>query len=819
VSKGSGYVLRHADVGAGMRGKVNLRSLAVGTLVLSSVLSLSLTGSLGSSVAAAPASAPACEGVYGSAGATATTQVATVGGNGCVVIAYVLDGTTYYETFNYTGAAESWEVPAGVDIVTVTVYGAGGGATNTGPTRTNLTNTESWYNGTDGPSPVGHNGGSGGSATGTFVVTSGETLSVVVGQGGIGNPDARCLPTVTKVVAQPWLDQDPRNTDLNEARASFGGGARAKSHYNTRAFWEFPLTDDFPDRDDDECINPYFASGGGRSEVLLGTTRLIAAGGGGGAGFFGDGGAGADLAAGFISASGGDGAGPVSCCDHVTLESKSPTFGSGGSELAGGSGGLTSRPTDLWTRTHWNGAVDFFGFELPRVNGQGGVAGSGGDSREGGGGGGGGCFGGGGGGDGGGGGGGSSCLLGSVISRFTTTSPDATYVEGDTVNVTAVLSKPIADGAEITVTLDTGETVTLAKTGPYTMSGSYVVGANVTSADLTVVSYSLTTAPVDVDGITMSSTVVPSGAFNIAGAHAIVLGAAAPNPVPPNPVPPVPVEPVPVGSDANLPDPDTLAVNEFTVFEDAGWAEFEVTGTPALPVRLVVESGSATIGADFGDGLQVFDGRSWGTYEPGSYVSLDEAGILFVRVPIIVDDLAEGMETFRLIAISETDRRAEGIGRILDSGYMLPSVSDTAVGTPINTPYSGNVLRSAVGMGLEVISFSVDGVDGVFAAGEVITVAGVGSLVINADGSYEFTPRSGFVGDVPAVTFTVRDSFGLTASGILSIGVGSVLPRTGAELLEFALLGLVLAALGSLILSDRWRETWDQSLSRLRSLR
>jgi hypothetical protein len=233
---------------------------------------------------------------------------------------------------------------------------------------------------------------------------------------------------------------------------------------------------------------------------------------------------------------------------------------------------------------------------LPRVNGLGGVAGFGGASLEGGGGGGGGCFGGGGGGDGGGGGGGSSCLLGSVISRFTTTSPNATYVEGDSVNVTAVMSKPIADGAEITVTLDTGETVTLVKTGLYAMSGSYVVGANVTSADLTVVSYSLTTAPVDVDGITMTSTAVPSGAFNIAGAHAIVIGAAQPNPAPvaPDPIAPNPVEGDPVGSDSNLLDPDTLAVNEVTVFEDAGWAEFEVTGPPAMAVVLVVESGTAS---------------------------------------------------------------------------------------------------------------------------------------------------------------------------------------------------------------------------------
>jgi hypothetical protein len=127
VSKGSGYGLRHADVGAGKREPANLRSLAVGTLVLSSVLSLSLAGSLGSNVAAAPALAASCAAGYGSAGQTGGTQAATVGGNGCVVIAYVVAGTTYYETFNYTGATQSWVVPAGVDIATFTTYGAGGG--------------------------------------------------------------------------------------------------------------------------------------------------------------------------------------------------------------------------------------------------------------------------------------------------------------------------------------------------------------------------------------------------------------------------------------------------------------------------------------------------------------------------------------------------------------------------------------------------------------------------------------------------------------------------------------------------------------------
>jgi LPXTG-motif cell wall-anchored protein len=111
--------------------------------------------------------------------------------------------------------------------------------------------------------------------------------------------------------------------------------------------------------------------------------------------------------------------------------------------------------------------------------------------------------------------------------NFTTTTTDGTYAAGDSINITANMTKPIADGTQITVTLDTGETVLLTKTGPYTMSGTYVVGASATTGDLTVSSYTLTTPPVDVDGITMTSTTVPTGANNIAGSHAIVIGQAA----------------------------------------------------------------------------------------------------------------------------------------------------------------------------------------------------------------------------------------------------------------------------------------------------
>jgi hypothetical protein len=508
-------------------------------------------------VEAAPAASPACDTGYGQAGIGGGGQSSTAGGNGCVVVEYVVSGVTYFETFNYTGALQSWVVPAGAETAKFITYGAGGGGTNTLPKRTSGfdnyrvavddANSVSWYSGNEGegPSPVARDGGAGGSATGTFVVTPGETFSVLVGQGGIGNPDERCLPTVTRPGRADGDTTDIfRNTDLNEARSSFGGGARAKSHYNTRTFFPVRTTSD-SGRDHDECINPYFASGGGRSQVARGSTRLVGAGGGGGAGFYGAGGAGATLALGSTSATGGNGAGPDSVTNHPTPITVSPSYGSGGTGSAGGAAGLTSQPLDNYTGCDVEETLeydeeleDFVGdFEckrqgnlLPRVNGIAGGAGNGGAALEGGGGGGGGCFGGGGGGDGGGGGGGSSCNTAPVVTRFMTTSPDGTYTTGGSVGIVAVMSKPIADGAQITVTLDTGETVLLTKTGPYTMSGTYVIGADVSSSDLTVTSYALTSAPVDVDGITMTSLTVPSGTDNIAGSAAIVIGPAdAPN--------------------------------------------------------------------------------------------------------------------------------------------------------------------------------------------------------------------------------------------------------------------------------------------------
>ena len=110
-----------------------------------------------------------------------------------------------------------------------------------------------------------------------------------------------------------------------------------------------------------------------------------------------------------------------------------------------------------------------------------------------------------------------------VVTSFSSTKADGTYGIGTTINITATISEDIAVGASITVTLDTGDTVVLTRATATTLTGTYTVSAGDNSADLTVSSYVLTSAPTDASGNAMTSTALPTGANNIAGAQAIVV--------------------------------------------------------------------------------------------------------------------------------------------------------------------------------------------------------------------------------------------------------------------------------------------------------
>ncbi|WP_082884503.1 VCBS domain-containing protein, partial [Achromobacter insolitus] len=80
---------------------------------------------------------------------------------------------------------------------------------------------------------------------------------------------------------------------------------------------------------------------------------------------------------------------------------------------------------------------------------------------------------------------------------------------------------------------------------------------------------------------------------------------------------------------------------------------------------------------------------------------------------------------------------------------------------------SGNVLTGSSDTdndALSVAEFTINGTK--YAAGATANIVGVGSIFINADGSYVFTPNANWNGVVPQITYTVTDGTGQVSSSL-----------------------------------------------------
>ena len=102
--------------------------------------------------------------------------------------------------------------------------------------------------------------------------------------------------------------------------------------------------------------------------------------------------------------------------------------------------------------------------------------------------------------------------------------------------------------------------------------------------------------------------------------------------------------------------------------------------------------------------------------------------------------------------------------------------------TPEDTPVSGNVLTNNAtdpdGDNLTVTEFTVSGAT--YPAGQTATIPNVGTVVVNTDGTYTFTPAPNYSGTVPTITYTVSDGTA-TVPGTLDISVTSVNSAPVAE--------------------------------------
>ncbi|MEK8048600.1 beta strand repeat-containing protein, partial [Ideonella margarita] len=137
-------------------------------------------------------------------------------------------------------------------------------------------------------------------------------------------------------------------------------------------------------------------------------------------------------------------------------------------------------------------------------------------------------------------------------------------------------------------------------------------------------------------------------------------------------------------------------------------------------------------------------------------------------VPVVSYSLTDGSST-------DTSTLSITVTPVNDALTAL----DDSNSVPINQSVSGNVLTNDVdieGDTLSVTSFTVAGVAGTFNAGQTATIAGVGTLVINTNGTYTFNPAANYAGPVPVATYTATDGNGGTDTATLSLTMGANSP-------------------------------------------
>jgi gliding motility-associated-like protein len=104
-----------------------------------------------------------------------------------------------------------------------------------------------------------------------------------------------------------------------------------------------------------------------------------------------------------------------------------------------------------------------------------------------------------------------------------------------------------------------------------------------------------------------------------------------------------------------------------------------------------------------------------------------------------------------------------------------PITTPLSVTTPEDTPLNGNVLTNVTdpdGDPISVTGITVNGIN--YPAGTTVTIPGVGTVVVNSNGNYVFTPVTNYNGNVPSATYSVSDGHGGTATGIINIKIVSV---------------------------------------------
>ncbi|WP_218509796.1 Ig-like domain-containing protein [Variovorax sp. dw_308] len=190
-------------------------------------------------------------------------------------------------------------------------------------------------------------------------------------------------------------------------------------------------------------------------------------------------------------------------------------------------------------------------------------------------------------------------------------------------------------------------------------------------------------------------------------------------------------------------DGDTLTITSFTV---PGVAGIITAGSPAT----IPGVGVLTINPD------------------GSY-SFTPAPNYNGAVPVATYTVSDGVAT-------STATLTLTVTAVNDPPTPVNDTGTATEDTPLIVPAASGLLSNDSdpdGDPLTIVEFNVPGLIGTTPAGSPATIPGVGVLVINANGSYSFTPEPNYNGPVPLVSYTVSDGKD-TTDGTLTLSVTPV---------------------------------------------
>jgi len=223
-----------------------------------------------------------------------------------------------------------------------------------------------------------------------------------------------------------------------------------------------------------------------------------------------------------------------------------------------------------------------------------------------------------------------------------------------------------------------------------------------------------------------------------------------------------------------LDDDRPLSVNSITVNEASSHAVFEVTGSVGQVITLDLAAGSATVGVDYANALQVWNGvDDWVSY--GASTTIPADGKLFVRVALTNDGVSEGPENFGLKAINGSGIGYTGTAIIVDDGTGL-HFDGTLTGGVASTSSTGldndlSVSVSAYGPVNEGSTYAMFAVTATIGENLTLAVAGSGSAPATTSG---FTLQYSYDG---TTWLNYSETQQPTVPGTLGTGTGVVYVR------------------------------------------